>query len=109
MPDEKDRFGDKLKDLERGREDHFFAERDRQLLNKMRGTKGTDQGEQKGAAVQMCCPKCGETLRQRIIQKVTVDECPGCKGMWLDAGEFEELAKKENEDWFGRVLRAQLS
>jgi hypothetical protein len=29
--------------------------------------------------------------------------------MWLDAGEFEELAKKENEDWFGRVLRAQLS
>ena len=109
MPDEKDRLGDKLKDVERGREDHYFAERDRQLVEKMRGTKGGKEGEQVKPVGQMCCPKCGEKLRQRTVQKVTVDECPGCKGMWLDAGEFAELAKKENEDWFARVLRSQLS
>jgi hypothetical protein len=100
MPDEKDRFGDKLKDAERAREDRFFAERDRLLVEKMRGAK---------TAGTMCCPKCGEKLVQRTIHQVTVDECPGCKGMWLDAGEFKELAKKENEGWFGRVFRSQLS
>ena len=30
--DEKDRLGDKLRDVERAREDLYFAERDRQLL-----------------------------------------------------------------------------
>jgi predicted Zn-ribbon and HTH transcriptional regulator len=109
MPDEKDRFGDKLKDAERGREDSYFAQRDRLLLEKMRGAKASQKGEHEKAAAQKSCPNCGENLRQRIIQKVSVDECPRCKGMWIDASEFEELAKKENEGWFGRVLRAQLS
>jgi hypothetical protein len=33
---EKDRLGDKLKDLEHAREDLFFAERDRELIEKLR-------------------------------------------------------------------------
>ena len=41
IKDEKDRFGDKLKDVERGREDSYFAQRDRELLEKMRS--GADQ------------------------------------------------------------------
>ena len=32
----KDRLGQKLHDLERGREDVFFAERDRKLIDKLR-------------------------------------------------------------------------
>ena len=34
---EKDPFGDKLKDKERGEEEQFFAERERALLDKLRG------------------------------------------------------------------------
>jgi hypothetical protein len=33
---EKDRLGDKLRDLEHAREDLYFAERDRQLIEKLR-------------------------------------------------------------------------
>lgn len=33
---EKDRLGDKLKDLEHAREDLYFAERDRQLIERLR-------------------------------------------------------------------------
>jgi hypothetical protein len=37
MPDdEKDRFGDKLRDAEKAKEDTFFAERDRALLAKLK-------------------------------------------------------------------------
>ena len=35
---DKDRFGDTLRDAEKAREDQFFAERDRQLLQKLKGT-----------------------------------------------------------------------
>ncbi len=45
--DQKDRFGDKLRDLEHAREDKFFADRDRELLSRLR-SKSTP-----------ACPRCG--------------------------------------------------
>jgi len=37
MPDDqKDRFGDKLRDVEKAKEDQFFAERDRRLVEKLK-------------------------------------------------------------------------
>ena len=38
--EEKDRLGDKLRDAERAREDQYFAERDRQLIDRLRQSKG---------------------------------------------------------------------
>ena len=37
--DEKDRYGDKLRDLERAREDKYYADRDKELIEKMRREK----------------------------------------------------------------------
>lgn len=40
---EKDRFGDKLRDAEKAREDDYFARKDRELLEKMKREKQADQ------------------------------------------------------------------
>lgn len=42
------------------------------------------------------CPRCPEAmvLMRRftsVDRRVAVDECPGCGGVWLDAGELAEL------------------
>jgi len=41
------------------------------------------------------CPKCDDIVMMRhffsVKKKVEVDECPGCGGVWLDAGELEQL------------------
>src|SRR4051812_46276163 len=42
------------------------------------------------------CPKCpdGVVLMRHFYSKkrrVVVDECPGCAGFWLDAGELEHI------------------
>ena len=37
MENEKDRFGDTMRLVERAKEDIYFAERDRQVLEKLRG------------------------------------------------------------------------
>lgn len=40
------------------------------------------------------CPRCRNTiLEPRIIDDVEIDECPICRGSWLDAGEVLELIK----------------
>lgn len=45
---EKDRLGDKLRDLERGREEDYFARRDRELLEKLkkRRSEESETGDQ---------------------------------------------------------------
>jgi Zn-finger nucleic acid-binding protein len=41
------------------------------------------------------CPKCPNSLLSRHFfsakRAVTVDECPTCAGVWLDAGELEQI------------------
>lgn len=41
----------------------------------------------------MKCPVCDETLREVQKYGVTVDICPGCKGVWLDRGELERISE----------------
>lgn len=39
----------------------------------------------------MKCPKCDVDLVSAVRHKVQVNECPSCKGMWLDSQELNEL------------------
>ncbi|MBX3026319.1 zf-TFIIB domain-containing protein [bacterium] len=103
---ERDRFGDKLRDRQKGQEDDYFGRRDRELLEKMRQQRR--QALQKPTAT-MQCPRCHSELVERVHHDVTVDECPSCGGLWLDKGEFELIAGREQEGYFGRLLRERLS
>ena len=42
----------------------------------------------------MHCPKCGQSLYKIEYKGVKIDRCPGCQGVWLDAGELEVLSQK---------------
>lgn len=107
--DEKDRLGDKLRDVERAREDQYFAERDRKLVEELRRTKKGEAEDVLKDAALMRCPKCGTRLEQRGVRGVSVDECPACHGMWLDQGEVQALERHEREDqgWIARWLRME--
>jgi hypothetical protein len=111
MATEKDRLGNKLREAERGREDQFFAERDRQLIERLRDAKeGETGGEAKPAlpqAADMRCPKCNTRLESHVLHDIAVEECPSCHGMWLDEGELEALARWENAGWIARWLRSE--
>jgi len=108
MPDDqKDRFGNKLRDAEKAREDQYFAEKDKALVEKLKKAKqGEGEAEIKTTA-SMRCPKCGTKLTEKVFHQVTVDECSSCGGFWLDKGEFETIANREREGWFGRFLRSR--
>lgn len=101
---EKDRFGDKLRDVEKAREDTFFAERDRELLKKLKAESGAQQEQTVRELAHMRCPKCGEHLQVRTKLDVELDECPKGHGMWLDAGELDKLSERESSGWLSRFL-----
>lgn len=101
---EKDRLGDKLRELEKGREDKFFADRDRELLQKLKANTGLQEEQTFRELARMRCPKCGERLATRTHLEVEIDECPSGHGLWLDKGELEKLTARENSGWLARIL-----
>lgn len=43
----------------------------------------------------MHCPKCGMGLVEIDYKNIRIDECSGCKGIWLDAGEIDSIRELE--------------
>jgi hypothetical protein len=43
------------------------------------------------------CIKCGETMLPQMVQKVEVDVCPSCGGIWLDKDEIRTLSDKSEK------------
>ena len=103
--DEKDRLGSKLQEKGRADEDRYFAQRDREALEKL---KQSAEGEVNKEAL-MRCPKCGTQLTSVEHHGVRVEECPSCQGLSLDRRELETLSQRENESWVSRFLRRSLS
>ncbi len=72
-------------------EDEYFARQNADLIKEMRARLDTDRkkSEQKQ---KLACPRDGTTLVETESEHVKIDSCPKCKGVWLDAGELEQLS-----------------
>ena len=39
------------------------------------------------------CPKCGMPLLEFTFHGIRIDQCAGCEGIWLDAGELKQILR----------------
>ena len=77
-------------------EEEYFARQEIQRRLKAGAEKTLKMDEEEKKRLRelhyLHCPKCGSTLEQAVIKEVTVDLCPGCHGIFLDAGELEKIS-----------------
>ena len=50
----------------------------------------------------LICPKCGNPWRSFERSGITIDQCTGCRGVFLDRGELERLIDTEGQYHEGR-------
>lgn len=50
---------------------------------------------------ELTCPKCQSPMRTYERNNVTVDQCTGCSGLFLDRGELERLMQAEDARYGG--------
>lgn len=78
-------------------EDEYFIrlekEMQRQREEQKRNEASKEEREKLRALHFMKCPKCGTDLMEIDFKGMKIDECASCRGMWLDAGEFDALVK----------------
>lgn len=100
MDNQKDRFGDTMRLVEKAKEDIFFAERDRELLENLR----TQLRKVKTVEAPRTCPKCSGKLEGYTFEGFALDRCHECGGIWLDRGELEAIVKKISRGPLGALL-----
>lgn len=77
-------------------EDDYFAREEQHRKQKEDITRTKQEREELRKLHYMKCPKCGSDLETKLHEAVEVDVCKACGGVWLDAGELEQLAGKES-------------
>lgn len=97
MADEKDRFGETMKLVERAKEDIYFAKRDSGLIEKLR----SQLRKVEKTGTQLECPKCHGVLETYTFQGFLLDRCQNCGGIWMDKGELEAIIRKINRGPLG--------
>ena len=77
-------------------------------------------GEDAQASDELPCPRCrsdgpvrmrslGVALAGSKRARVELDGCPGCRGVWLDAGELQALRRAEGDVSFEKPAAAPRS
>ena len=77
-------------------EDEYFAKQSAELIKARKEAAGRQAQEAARQVHYMKCPKCGADLTTEDYHGIQVDRCTECSGMWLDAGEGEELLARED-------------
>jgi len=98
MADEKDRFGETMKLVERAKEDIYFAQHDRELIEKLKAQlQKADKQES-----QLHCPKCPGLLESHTFQGFALDRCPELRRD-LDGSR---RARRDNQNSYPRSAGA---
>jgi len=95
-------MANKWDERKKAQEDEYFVKKEREQLAKLKAKQDAEAKEATKIATYMKCPKCGEPLKARSFQKIEIDQCTGCGGIWLDSGELESVAEKEVGSWLGK-------
>lgn len=52
----------------------------------------------------MHCPKCGVEMATTAMHGIEVEVCPGCGGIYLDAGELDRVLEEQERGGFASAL-----
>ena len=86
-------MADLFDERRRGLEEEYFRRKDKESLDKLRAALAEESGAEPAS---MDCPRCDGKLHEKTYEDVTIDRCDHCHGIWLDAGELEQIVREES-------------
>lgn len=86
---------DALDQRRKAAEEQFFEQQNKAALERLK-----ERSEARKS------PITGKPLKQQTYMGVTIDYCEDSKGIWLDAGELEQIieSSKKDSSYFGNLF-----
>lgn len=97
---------DSWDEMKRAKEEEYFNRQNQQALARLKN---------RPSDIKRLSPITGEPMEQVTINGVVVDRCQKSGGIWLDAGELEEILKsakgsgEEQSGWMSSFFEAVLN
>jgi hypothetical protein len=89
-------------------EDEYFARQEFERKKKLESEANKNMAAAERSRLKelhhMRCPKCGMNLIEIDYKHLKIDKCSSCDGVWLDAGELDEIAADQTGK-FGGFLK----
>lgn len=76
-------------DMRKAKEEEFFLRKNKEALERL--------AEKKRNQLRLS-PVTGEPMEQIVLHGVVIDRCPTSGGIWLDAGELDQLVEASKKD-----------
>jgi len=77
---------DSVSDIRKAKEGSYFDKKNKEALARLKEKMEADKPR--------LSPVTGEAMEQEVIGGVVVDRCKSSGGVWLDAGELEEIVEQ---------------
>ncbi|MGH7719630.1 MAG: zf-TFIIB domain-containing protein [Gemmatimonadaceae bacterium] len=74
-------------------EEEYFLKLDAELIARQRAKRDAERADMERRASAMKCPRDGADLAEKDLERIKVDVCPKCNGVWFDGGELDLLRK----------------
>jgi len=97
-------MSDAFDDRRRGLEEEYFQRKNKEAIEKLREKIKVAEDAKAAGTSSMSCPRCGGSLKEGKFEDVSIDTCEECAGVWLDAGELEQLTQREKGGWLSGLL-----
>jgi len=83
------------------KEEEYFVREEaiklRKLAKRVQEEMAEDEKKKLRELHYMRCPKCGMKLSTVLVNRVEVDKCFSCGGIYLDDGELEKISGRGTE------------
>ncbi|MCP3058141.1 zf-TFIIB domain-containing protein [Myxococcus fulvus] len=94
-------------------EEEYFAREEIEKKRKLALQQAADTAQAQRDELKklhwMKCPKCGMDLQTLKQGKVELETCFNCGGVFLDAGELDQLLAQHGHEGGGKVMGAILN
>ena len=97
-------MSDAFDERRRGLEEEYFHRKNKEAIEKLRAKIKVAQEAKAAGTSSMICPRCGSPLKESRFDEITIDACEKCGGVWLDAGELQQLTQREKGGWLSGLL-----
>ncbi len=94
-------------DRKKALEEEYFRRKEQEAIEKVRAKRAEEEQAKAAEAAMLQCPRCDGKLVEIAYEEVMIDRCNKCNGVWLDAGELEQVREREEEGgWFNRMWQS---
>ncbi len=89
-------MSDVFDERRKGLEEEYFNRKNKESLDRLREALHEEARARGEETATMNCPRCDGRLHQMVFDDVNIDRCDKCDGIWLDAGELQQIIGQEN-------------